>query len=107
MALSHVEPGHSRNLLGEPETTKSTALVKTDAFEAIKLIVPQARLIAPHAVEGPMTLYCISGRIALIVDEKEVEMKTGDWLYLEGGKTHAVRGIEDAKLILTIMYVEK
>lgn len=107
MALVHVQPGHSKNLLFEPLTGKSSALVKTDVFEAINLIVPQGRMIAPHAVKGPMTLYCIAGRIALILDEKEVEMKPGDWLYLEGGKTHAVRGLEDAKLILTIMYFER
>lgn len=106
MALAHVEPGASRNLLHEPQTAKSTALVKTDAFEAINLVVPQGRIIAPHEVEGPITLYCIKGRVALVLEEKEVEMQTGDWLHLEGGITHGLRGVEEARLILTIIYVQ-
>lgn len=31
-------------------------------------------------------------------------MKAGDWLYLEGGDTHRVKGLEDSALLLTILF---
>lgn len=105
MALPHVQPGQTRNVPEMAGATKSSALVKTDGFEAIHLVVPEGHTIARHHVPGQITLYCMTGAIALSDDEREIAMGAGDWLYLEGGTPHAVRGVENAKLILTIISV--
>src|SRR5690606_19453914 len=39
-----------------------------------------------------------------LTESSTIEMKAGDWLYLEGGDTHRVKGLEDSALLLTILF---
>ena len=93
MALPHAAAGEIIRI--EPmgstviEETKTHALVKADRFEAARLVLPRGSAIAPHSVAGPITLYCVEGAITLEAGQT-VQMRAGDWLYLEGGETHAL-----------------
>ena len=55
-------------------------------------------------VEGPITLQCVSGSAVLGLEGKELELRPGQWTYLEGGVRHWVRGVEDSVLLLTIIF---
>ena len=106
MALQHVEPGevvHLQPLDAAPLTAKTSALVKSDRFEAVRLIVPAGTIIPSHKVEGFITLFCLEGHAFLGVD-REIELRSGDWIYLERGTPHSVRAIEDVVLLLTILF---
>ena len=109
MALKHANPGEVINLfplgpaLGD---TKTSALVKSDRFEAVRLIVPAGTTIPPHQVEGYLTLHCLEGRVVLGV-EQDIELRAGDWIYLERGAAHSVKGIEDSSLLLTILFDDR
>lgn len=108
MALHHVVSGEVVDLrpLGEAIAgVKTGALVKTDAFEAVRLIVPSGRELPTHSVPGPITLHCLEGRIVLGLVDTQVELAAGEWLYLDGGVAHSVKGIEDSALLLTILFV--
>ncbi|MBM6582854.1 cupin domain-containing protein [Microvirga sp. BT689] len=107
MALNHVKSGDVVNLqpLGERLAgAKTTALVKTDAFEAIRLVIPTGRDIAPHEVPGPITLQCLEGRVLLGLPDTSVEMSAGQWIYLDGGIRHSLKGLENSSLLLTILF---
>src|SRR3546814_5212992 len=78
-----------------------TALVKSDRFEAIHLVVPAGSTIPPHHVAGYLTLHCLEGRVTL--GPTNIALGAGDWVYLERGDQHSVQGIEDARLLLTIL----
>lgn len=108
MALYHVKPGEIADLapLAEKLTdTKTNALAKTASFEAIRMVVPAGKEIPAHDVPGEITLHCLEGRALLQLDQKTLELSTGQWVYLEGGRRHAVKGIEDSSLLLTILFV--
>jgi quercetin dioxygenase-like cupin family protein len=110
MALDHVRSGDVVDLqpLGKDLTgTKTAALVKTEAFEAVRLIVPSGRSIAAHEVPGPITLHCLEGRVTIALPDAEVELSAGQWVYLEGGVRHALQGIENASLLLTLLFVQR
>ncbi len=107
MAIHHAGPGEVvdlRPLAGKLRETKTTAITKTDRFEAIRLVVAQGATIDRHAVSGDLTLLCMEGRIALGLSTREVELSAGEWLYLNGGETHSVKGLEDSSLLLTILF---
>jgi quercetin dioxygenase-like cupin family protein len=36
--------------------------------------------------------------------ETSLELSAGQWVYLEGGVPHSLRGIEDTSLLLTILF---
>lgn len=107
MALNRVKAGDIVDLqpLGEElPGAKTTALAKTKAFEAIRLVVPAGRDIAPHEVPGPITLQCLEGRILLELPDTSVELSAGQWIYLDGGVRHALKGLENSSLLLTILF---
>lgn len=84
--------------------TKPTALVKTQSFEAARIIVLAGREIPPHEVAGNMTLHCLEGRVRIALDHASVELAAGEWVYLDGGERHSVNGMEDSSLLMTILF---
>ena len=98
-----------RAVSGEVVDVRSTgdartrALVKTDDLEVLRLVVPRGESIDTHQVPGEITIHCLEGRAALTAPDRDVELRAGQLVYLEGGTPHGVRGIEDACLLVTIL----
>jgi quercetin dioxygenase-like cupin family protein len=105
MALPHAAPGEKVNLneLASIRGASTSALVKTDRFEAAHLVLPAGSKIAPHAVNGHITLQCLEGAVALQADNN-VALQEGDWVYLDPGEEHALSAIADSRLLLTILF---
>lgn len=90
--------------LGERlKETRTRTLVKTDSLEIIRIVLPAGKLLPPHRVEGEITVQCLEGRIAFDADGTVHELSEGKMLSLAGGATHALRGIEDASVLVTIL----
>lgn len=108
MALHHAEPGEIVDLqpLGSKiKEAKSAALIKSEHFETIRLIVRAGEEMPPHEVPGSITLHCLEGRVKLELDSSSIELKVNEWVWLDGGEVHSVKGIEDSCLLLTIILV--
>lgn len=107
MALKHAEPGEVVDLrpLGDRlASAKTSAIVRTSRFEAVRLVVPADTEIPSHQVAGPITIHCIEGHAQLCLLAGVIDLRAGDWVYLEGSEPHSVKGIEDASLLLTILF---
>lgn len=107
MALKHAAPGEVVDLrpLGPRLAAgKTRAIVRTASFEAVRLVVPAGTEIPKHKVPGPITLQCIEGHVRLGLTDGTVELRAGDWVHLEGGAPHSVKGIEDTSMLLTILF---
>ncbi len=107
MALEHVRPGEVKNLktfVGGGNEAPRRAIVKTDRFQAIYVTVHHDTKIARHRVPGQATVQCLGGKVALVLDEGTVTMNEGDWMYLERNQDHAVEGIDDGALLVTILF---
>ena len=65
MAHEHAEPGVviDLNSFGE---TQSTAVVKEEKFEAIRIYLDPGRKIPPHKVDSPITVQCLSGEMRFL-----------------------------------------
>lgn len=107
MALHHVQHGEVVQLtaLGtDSQHAHTTALVKTDDFEAIHLIVHAGAVIPRHRVEGQITLQCLRGSVRLLLGEASVTLGSGDWMFLNRLEDHGIEGIEDAAVLLTVLF---
>lgn len=102
MALQHAKPAQVVNL-SPSASGRSAALVKTDDFEAIRLVVASGAEIPAHQVPGRITLQCLDGHAEIGLAGQTITMKAGDWLHLEGGASHSVKGLADSVLLLTIL----
>jgi quercetin dioxygenase-like cupin family protein len=106
MALVHAAPGekiHLPSLASMSANAKTSALVKTDGFEAVHLVLRSGTIIAPHAVDGYVMLLCLEGAVLLEISGS-VELHPGDWIYLDRGEQHGLSAIEDSSLLLTILF---
>jgi quercetin dioxygenase-like cupin family protein len=108
MAIPHAYPGMPVDLrpLGDAlAQTETTALVKNNDFEAIRLVLRKGKEVChEHEVQGMITLYCIEGRVALTVDGATHALPAGCWTSLMRQTPHALRAIEDSSVLLTVMF---
>ena len=104
MAHEHAEPGVVIDLKSFGET-QSTAVVKEEKFEAIRVYLDPGRKIPPHKVDGPITVHCLSGKCTFYVEEQPRALEPGCWLYLEGGAVHSLEAEESCALLVTIIFV--
>jgi quercetin dioxygenase-like cupin family protein len=108
MALRHAAPGEKISLPALFSSlapgVKTTALVKTERFEAIHLVLRSGTNIPEHAVAGYLTLQCLEGSATLETDGRSIELEAGDWIYLERNERHGLSAARDCSLILTILF---
>lgn len=105
MALHHLHPGERVQLssVASPGDGKTRALVKTDSFETVQLVLHARDEISGHSVQGYATIQCLEGAVTLKLNE-EVRLDAGHWVYLDRGQQHSLCAIEDSSLLLTILF---
>jgi quercetin dioxygenase-like cupin family protein len=106
MALTHAQPGEVVDLrpLGPAlAEAKTTALVKSKQFEAVRLVLPAGRHIPAHSVTGQISLLCLEGHVTLHA-HKDISLQAGDWAYLDREAPHSLTAILDSSLLLTIHF---
>lgn len=106
MAIPHAQSGEVvdvRPLGPALAAARTTTLVKSKALEVIRLVVPAGKEILSHEVPGEVTLLCLEGVVGIPVGSATRVLEAGQFLYLAGHESHAVRGIQDASILVTIL----
>ena len=108
MAIPHAAPGMPIDLRRSDEAlseAQTNALVKTGAFEAIRMVIPAGHEVCHnHRVDGPITIHCLEGRIDFTADGDKRAVRAGQWLFLPGGVPHTISGVDDSLVLLTVMF---
>jgi quercetin dioxygenase-like cupin family protein len=78
-------------------------LIKTKTLEVIRLVIPAGKDIPGHQAHGEITVQCLEGRVAFTADNTTQELQAGQLLYLSSEVPHALHGLEDASILLTIL----
>jgi quercetin dioxygenase-like cupin family protein len=108
MALHHAAPGEVVDLDGWGEDLPSggtKAIVKTDEMELIRMALPAGKELDTHSVAGPLVIHCLSGSIEIDAMGKTEVLNAGRLVHLAPGEPHAVRAKEDARVLLTVVFV--
>jgi quercetin dioxygenase-like cupin family protein len=107
MSIPHARPGRAIDVRPSGPAfagAKTTALIRTDDLEVIRLVVPRGKEIPTHSTRGAITVQCLEGRVDFTVDGEARELGAGHLLYLEANQPHSVLGIDDATLLVTIAF---
>lgn len=88
------------DLLSEVRTA---TLFKTRQLKVVRLILAAGQEVPPHKAPGEMTVLCLEGKLAFTVAGITREIPAGHLLFLEAGAIHAVKALEDASALLTIV----
>lgn len=105
MAMSHANSGEAldiRPLGAKLAASQTLALFKSKNLEVIRLVLPAGKGMPMHAVAGDITMHCIEGSIALVVDGQSKVLDAGQLMYLSGGVPHSLTAVVDASVLVTI-----
>jgi quercetin dioxygenase-like cupin family protein len=83
--------------------TQSTTVVHEAWLRVMRLVLPSGKSLAEHVVCGPLTLQCLEGAIEITAHDRFQSMQAGDFIYLAGNVPHAVRALEDASILVTVV----
>ena len=107
MALPHASSGQLIDIqpLGPRlDEAHSNALFKTSQLELMRLVLPRGKGLPEHAVPGAVTIQCIEGEIELQAHGRTQHMRPGQLVYLAGGEPHALHALQDASVLLTLLF---
>lgn len=106
MAVPHAQPNEVidvRPLDAALGTSRTNTLVKTSALELIRIVLPAGKQIPTHQVAGEITVQCLEGKLAFDAGGKRHELSAGQLVVLPGNCPHALLGIVDASVLVTIL----
>lgn len=80
----------------------STAIMKSDQLELIRLVLPLGKGMREHRVSGEITVQCLEGLIAFTTPSADLRLGPGQLVHLRGGVTHSLLALADSSALLTI-----
>jgi len=106
MALPHAQPNEVIDLKLPDEgraSARTSTLLKSESLEIIRLVLPAGKQIPAHQVAGEITVQCLEGRVVLQAGDRTHNLEAGQLVGLTGGCPHAVQGVTDATVLVTIL----
>lgn len=110
MALKHAKSGEVvdlRPLVEKLKDAKTSAIIKSEHFEAIRLIVQAGTTIPTHEVAGNVMLHCLEGHVRLGLSDGDIDLKAGEWVFLDQSEDHSIAGVEDSCVLMTILFPQR
>lgn len=107
MSLPHAVSGEVINIRPLDEKLKesiSIALLRTNHLELMRLVLVAGKSMPEHRVAGEVTIQCLEGSIELHAHQTMQTLRAGNLVYLAGGEPHSLRALEDASVLLTILF---
>ena len=100
MSASDTPPG-TAIIVGPGGPDRTANMVTAPSLKVVRLVVPAGKDIAEHSAPGDITVHCLAGAIDFSADGKTTRLGPGQLLYLGAGTRHALRGVEDAIVLVT------
>jgi quercetin dioxygenase-like cupin family protein len=96
------EPGTDAPRLPTTGTQKPRVLFSSPECRLIALDLSAREELPDHHVRERAVVQVISGRVAIEASGETVECEAGTLVTFEPGERHAVRGLDDARLLLML-----
>lgn len=103
MALHHASSGEVIDLAVSSDQPGTRAIVKTDKFETIRLVLRQGDTIPAHRLASQITLHCLKGSVAVQIAGGTLMLDTDQWVFFDEDAVHGFDATTDAVLLMTIM----
>ena len=94
--------GLLQRVRGNKSKRTESGLLKTGPFRITVLALDTRGQRQDHAVDGPFTVQCLLGRVALSIGGREHRLTTGDVLVAEAAMPHDISAEEASVLLITV-----
>jgi quercetin dioxygenase-like cupin family protein len=78
-------------------------LTKRTGLRLVLTALRQGAVLREHRAPTAATLHVLSGRIALRLGERQIELGPGDLVTMEAGLAHAGQALSDTAFLLTLV----
>lgn len=109
MSIPHAKSGEIVDLFQKTQgfsEGQTRAIIKTDRLELGRIVLKKGKKMRPHQVDGPITIQCLDGQIALETSQSSQTLSAGQLVYLAPKEPHSVAALSDAVFLLTIVFAE-
>jgi quercetin dioxygenase-like cupin family protein len=106
MSLHHAAPGEVIDLqpFGEKlPWADSVALVRTDEFEVMRLVLQEGKSVPQHHVPGDLSLQCLEGTVEVQAGASPLMLQPGQMVFIAGNTPYALRALEHSSLLMTMV----
>lgn len=106
MSIPHAESGELidvRPLGKNLRQTSSSTLVRADHLEVFRLVLAAGKAAPKHKAAGAITIQCLEGTVELDAHGRTQLLRAGSMVYLSDAEPHAVKALDDASLLVTIL----
>lgn len=111
LATHHAQAGEVVDLASWADdlpSQQSKAIAKGKGLELARLVIKASVDMHKHDychVDGPIVVHCIDGVINLKKPDSQIRLSAGLLTWLEGRTAHALTGVQDSIVLLTIVLV--
>jgi quercetin dioxygenase-like cupin family protein len=81
----------------------AVTLQKNSSLRVVLISMRKGAALLEHKVEGPITLFVLSGSINFLAKKESVKIKANELVVLEKTIPHDVKALEDSTFLLTII----
>ena len=81
----------------------AVTLQKDSNLRVVLIALHKGVTLHEHKVEGPITLFLLSGKINFFAGEEKISAESNDFIVLDKAIPHDVEALADATFILTII----
>ena len=82
----------------------SKTLVQNDSVSITLFSFDKGEEISTHKSEGDALVTCLDGKGLITIDEKDYELNVGKSIVMPANHPHAVKGIEQFKMLLVVTF---
>ena len=80
----------------------SKILLKNDFLEVTLFAFAAGQGLSEHTSAFPAIIEILDGKGSMTLGAKEVQIKTGTWIYMEPGLAHSLKADTPLKMLLTL-----
>ncbi|MGI9027095.1 MAG: cupin domain-containing protein [Burkholderiaceae bacterium] len=106
MAIHHASSGELidiRPLRNDLKSAITKTLYKSNRLEVFRMVLLAGKEMPTHQVVGEITVLCLEGHVEFTFGQTSRSMREGDLICLSGGTDHALKGVEDSSVLVTIL----
>lgn len=110
MAIHHARAGELVDLNDWPpdvSSDQSHTIIINDDIELGRLILHKGKEIPEHSISSPILIQCMEGTVEIRTQRARQSIGQGQLIYLQANDPHALTALEDAIVLLTIMFNAK
>lgn len=108
MSMPHAASGELFEINPHPQGAEgndsgSKTLVRAEHLEVFRMALPAGKATPMHRAAGAITIQCLAGQVELEAHGQQQLLRPGLMVYLADAEPHAVRALEDAVLLITVL----